>query len=82
MTDKELLKQIMKYQFYAIDLNEFLDTHPDCKEAQEDYKLISAKLCAAMKEYETQYGPLVNFGQSSVVNSKLWLKQPWPWENK
>lgn len=82
MNDQELLNLIMKYQLYAIDLNLFLDTHPDCKDAQEDYKIISSKLCSSIRDYEKQYAPLVNFGQASSVNSKAWIDSPWPWENK
>lgn len=82
MNDQELLTFIMKYQFYAVDLNLFLDTHPDCKEALEDYKVISAKLGSAMREYEKQCGPLVNFGQASNFDAEKWVEQPWPWEKK
>lgn len=82
MTEYELLSQIMKYQFYAVDLNLFLDTHPNCKDAVEDYKVISAKLRNAINEYEKQYGPLVNFGQSIATDHDKWVNQPWPWENK
>ena len=64
MIEYELLSQIMKYQFYAVDLNLFLDTHPNCKEALEDYKVISAKLINCINDYEKQYGPLINFGRS------------------
>lgn len=82
MTEYELLSQIMKYQFYAVDLNLFLDTHPNCKEALEDYKVISAKLRNYINDYEKQYGPLINFGQSMVCDHDKWVNQPWPWENK
>lgn len=82
MNEKELLENVMKYQFYLLDLHLFLDTHPDCKEAQEDYKALSVKLCSAIKDYEKQCGPLFNYGLSSVVDSENWVNSKWPWENK
>ena len=37
MNRKELLNKIQKYLFYAVELNLYLDNHPECKEAREDY---------------------------------------------
>ena len=81
MTECELKDLIMKYQFYAVELNLFLDTHPDCKEAIEDYKVISTKLEQAIKEYEKNYAPLMNFGQAKSFDHEAWVNSPWPWEN-
>ena len=82
MTEKELLYNVMKYQFYLTDLQLFLDTHPDSKEAEEDYKALSVKLRNAIRDYEKQYGSLLGGGLSSVVNAKNWVNSKWPWENK
>lgn len=81
MCDKTLLHEIMKHQFYAVELNLYLDNFPDCKEAIEDYKIISQKLDFLMKDYEKKYGPLTNFGSAYVENPSSWVESPWPWEN-
>lgn len=81
MYANELLNNIRKYQFYALELNLFLDNFPDNEQANEDYKIVSCKLRALMNEYEKDYGPLTNFGSASVENAKAWLKGPWPWES-
>lgn len=81
MDRMELLIKIMKYQFYAVDLNLYLDNFPCNKEATKDFEEIPAKLQALIKTYESSYGPLTNFGSAYVENPKLWIETPWPWEN-
>ena len=44
MKQREYLDAIRKLQFFALDLNLYLDNFPDCKEATDDFKLISSKL--------------------------------------
>ena len=39
---------LRKYIFYAVDLNLYIDTHPNSKEAIEDYNLISSKICECL----------------------------------
>lgn len=40
----ELLDDIQKLQFYAVELNLYLDNFPENRKATEDYKEISSKL--------------------------------------
>lgn len=82
MDEHNLLETIMKYQFYAVDLNLYLDTHPKDKEALEDYKVISSKLNNCIKEYEKSYAPLINLGISCTDDWEAYINSPWPWENK
>ena len=44
MSENPLLVEIMKYIFYAVELNLYLDNFPNNTEATEDYRNISAKL--------------------------------------
>lgn len=81
MNENELLFKIMKYIFYAVELNLYLDNHPECKEAREDYYTISSNLNCLIKDYEKAYGPLLSFGFSYSENQKKWTETPWPWEN-
>lgn len=82
MHDKELLEEIMKHQFYAVDLNLYLDNFPECEEATELYKQVSCKLKVLFKEYEEKYGPLTNFGSAFFENPIAWVDSPWPWESR
>ena len=82
MHDDELLRDIMKLQFYAVDLNLYLDNFPNNKEAVEDYKKVSYKLDELIKLYEKNNGALSNFGSAFYENPQCWTSSPWPWECK
>lgn len=82
-TRAELMRQIQMLDFYAVELNLFLDTHPDDQQALQDYQYILQQSKQLRTVYENRFGPLNNF-HSAVVNSNLWnwIDEPWPWENK
>lgn len=76
----ELLTYIDAYCFAAHDLNLYLDTNPDDREAIELFKQYTNESKAAIKEYEQKYGPL--FVDGSTTYPWAWNESPWPWENK
>ncbi|GAA0123826.1 MAG: spore coat protein CotJB [Clostridium argentinense] len=82
MNANELLSAIREYQFYAIELNLYLDNFPNDERAKKDFKITSHKLSCLISEYEEKYGPLTNFGSAFVENPSAWVKEPWPWESK
>lgn len=81
MDCEKLTREIQKLQFYAVELNLYLDNFPGNKKATEDYEKVSKKLDKLVKIYETTYGPLKNFGAAYEENPKKWTSDPWPWEN-
>lgn len=81
MCQEEFLNEIRRYQFYAVELNLYLDNFPDNRQALFHYKKISAKLDFLIKKYEEKFGPLRNFGDAERENSASWTRCPWPWEN-
>lgn len=78
---KDLLKQIYELDFVCVDLNLFLDTHPDNEAALMDYNCYCDQLKKLRAMYENNYGPLYNFGNSKADFPFSWQKSPWPWEN-
>jgi len=82
MDKKDLMESIMQHQFYALDLNLYLDNFPECENAQKDYSAISMKLCELMNLYEEKYGQLTNFGSSHNSDPNSWTNDLWPWERK
>ena len=82
MNQREHLNSIRKLQFFALDLNLYLDNFPTCKEAIDDYKLISSKLRKLIWDYEQEYGPLTNFGYVPGSSPWQWVCNPWPWDNE
>ena len=78
-TQKSLLCDISESQFICIELQLYLDTHPEDVAANHDYLWYAKKLENLMKEYEAKYGPLLNFGLSPTETGS-WVNSKWPWE--
>ncbi len=74
-----LLKRIGEARFTCVELNLYLDTHPDDTAARADFNSYSEKLQALLDTYESAYGPLLNFGQHDL-DAGGWVRSPWPWE--
>lgn len=80
MKSSDLMNNIQKLQFAAVELNLYLDNFPKDENATEDYKKISKKLDKLINEYESKYGPIRNFGDAYLEDPKSWVNSPWPWE--
>ena len=78
-TQEELLRDITRLSFAALETNLYLDTHPTNKKALSYFKKTKDALNILTKEYETAYGPLTANG---CENEKewLWSTQKWPWQ--
>lgn len=77
---KQLLSAIMAEEFTAIDLNLYLDTHPDDKKALADFYDTVRKLAELKAQYEKKYGPLTSFSDVPSKYPWHWVDEPWPWE--
>lgn len=77
-----LLYQVMQYKFALIELNLYLDTHPNDTEMvrlYNQYLDIEKKMC---DKYESMYGPLTLDSEYLDKNNWVWKNSPWPWEVK
>jgi len=81
MEQQELKKRLQQIGFMLVELNLFLDTHPDNEKARELYNTYSAELTSLREAYFASYGPTMNFGICPVGDSFSWVNSPWPWEN-
>lgn len=79
---RSLLQQITECEFICIDINLYLDTHPNDARALSDYNCYAEQLRALKDIYMKNYGPLENFGNSVSRGSWKWNIQPFPWNNK
>lgn len=80
-SQKELLEKIQEIGFAVVDLNLFLDTHPDCTQALELYTKLSSTLKSLKADYVAKYGPLC--ATDSDKNSPFaWVDDghKWPWD--
>lgn len=54
----EIILKIQELSFACVDLNLYLDTHPDDANAVNMYNSFSKQLNEAIRNYECKYGPL------------------------
>ncbi len=80
-TECEMMRKIQETEFSIVDLNLFLDTHPDSKEALELYTKLCATLKSLKADYVSKYGPLC--AKDSVNKAPFqWVEtgRKWPWQ--
>ena len=78
----ELMLRVQELCFACVDLNLYLDNHPDDKNAVSMYNKLSNQFEQARCAYESKYGPLTNFGFSPSKYPFRWVESPWPWERE
>lgn len=75
-----LLYQYLQYHFALTDLDLYLDTHPNDREAialYNKYLMIGEQM---RMKYENMYGPLMLDSKSLNKATWIWKDGPWPWE--
>lgn len=78
MTKRQiLLRKISTYAFAMLDLQMFLDTHPNDEKTLMRVEKFKTMLKPLVEEYEREYGPLM---KSSDTTNWSWVNSPWPWE--
>ena len=81
MNQKEMMKRLQQLGFTLVELNLYLDTHPNCSKARELYNRYSEEMAMLREQYFVKYGPTLNFGVCPAGDSFSWVNSPWPWEN-
>lgn len=76
----KLLKELQEVDFVLVELNLYLDTHPEDAGALKQYNQFALKRQELAVEYEKCYGPLLHFGHSYSRYPFQWKDAPWPWQ--
>lgn len=76
----ELLHQLQAVDFVLVELTLYLDTHPDDHEAINQFNSFAKERNRLKKLYESQYGPLLQYGNSYSTYPWNWNETPWPWQ--
>lgn len=76
---ERLLRELMAADFYVIELNLYLDTHPKDQRALAIYNSSVQRAKMLKENYERLYGPLTAMWSYSAYPWQ-WIKDPWPWE--
>ena len=79
--NNELLKELSAQSFAALDLQLYIDTHPDDAEAIAAYNECVRAYEAARVGFEKSHGPLYSFVSPGPDTHFDWVNSPWPWEN-
>lgn len=79
MNREKLMREIQEVSFALVDLNLFLDSHPDCKVALDYFKDMQIKYAELTADYEMEFGPLTAF-DTNTEQGWAWVMGPWPWE--
>lgn len=80
MQRNELLKKLTALDFVAVDLNLYLDTHPNDKVAIQEYNNVVQEAKLIRQDFEQHYGPLCSFRSQNTFDKFAWINNPWPWE--
>ena len=78
----DLLHNLTALDFMATDLQLYLNTHPNDKEAISKYNEVIIKADKCRMEYEKLHGPLCSFRSHSNNDCFKWIDEPWPWQRK
>jgi hypothetical protein len=76
--DAAAMQIIQNYAIAAIDLNLYLDVHPNDKTGIELFNEIMTRLKKATKDYEEEYGA-ISLGSDSMKQFPWQWLSNWPW---
>lgn len=74
---KRDLKNLMEVDFSLLEINLFLDTHPNDETAIKLHNTLAQKRMQARNDYVCKYGPLSNEDMSMCPWQ--YIEAPWPW---
>lgn len=75
-----LLEDLQTIDFVLVELTLYLDTHPQDLQAIEQFNQCARMRKHIAKQYETQFGPLLQYGHSYSRHPWDWDDAPWPWQ--
>lgn len=76
----DLMENIQAIDFVIVELNLYLDTHPEDLEAIKQFNTYSKESRELKKTFEAKFGPLQGFGNSYSTHPWAWVEAPWPWQ--
>lgn len=76
----QLLEQLQAVDFVLVELTLYLDTHNGDEEAIKQFNRFASERKKLKKVYESNFGPLMQFGNSYSGTPWDWDDSPWPWQ--
>jgi len=75
-----LMEDLQAIDFVLVELNLYLDTHPDDIEAVKQFNTFAQQSQTLRRTIEEKYGPLMGAGKSYSTFPWAWADPPWPWQ--
>ncbi len=76
----QLLEQLQAIDFVLVELTLYLDTHHHDQDAINQFNHYVKEREKFKKLYESNYGPLLQYGNSPSGSPWDWDSAPWPWQ--
>ncbi|XJZ26073.1 spore coat protein CotJB [Bacillota bacterium Lsc_1132] len=76
----QLMEQLQTIDFVLVELTLYLDTHPNDFEAINQFNHYAKERKKIKKLFESQFGPLLQYGNSYSGYPWNWNESPWPWQ--
>lgn len=76
----QMLLELQETDFVLVELNLYLDTHPQDTQALQQYNELVQQRWQQAQQFEECYGPLMHFGHSYSRSPWQWIDTPWPWQ--
>lgn len=74
------LEQIQAADFVLVELSLYLNTHPHDEDALKQFNQYFGYSRHLKRQFESSYGPLLQYGNSPAGEDWDWGKGPWPWQ--
>jgi spore coat protein JB len=74
------MQELQTVEFVLIELTLYLDTHPGDQQALAQFNQFQRRKQVLMHQFETEFGPLREYGNSPVGQTWTWVESPWPWQ--
>lgn len=75
-----MIQRIKAYDFAILEMNLYLDTHPDDCQALSLFQMYQQKRAQLIEEYESMFGPHIKTVDDVQGDTFTWINDPWPWD--
>ncbi|MCA1030552.1 spore coat protein CotJB [Bacillus timonensis] len=75
-----LLEELQAIDFVLLELTLYLDTHPQDYQSIQQFNQYSELRKKVAAQFESQFGPLLQYGHSYSNYPWDWDDSPWPWQ--
>jgi len=74
------LLELQTVDFVLVELTLYLDTHPGDEQAVRQFNENAKRRAQLAYQFESKFGPLMQFGHSFSGFPWNWPQTPWPWQ--